>query len=64
MKKCVNCNGEGGWDIAVPCSPENVMWVDDGECMELGYKKCFWCSGKGEISEEREAEMKKLKKRK
>ena len=61
--KCQNCNGEGGWNIAVPCSPENTMWISDGECMELGFKECFWCKGTGKISEERLKEVKKLKKK-
>ena len=61
MKKCINCNGSGGWDIAVPADGVDVMWVSDGECMELGYKKCYWCDGKGELDEKRISEMQKLK---
>jgi hypothetical protein len=64
MKECTNCSGQGGWDIAVPTSADNVMWIDDGECMELGFKQCFWCGGSGKISEEREKKMKALKKKK
>ena len=40
---CPNCNGEGGWNIGVVCSPEDTMWIDDGESMELGFKKCYFC---------------------
>ena len=61
--KCENCDGNGGWDIPVPCSPENTMWIDDGDCMELGYKKCFFCNGSGEISKERLNEVKKIKRK-
>ena len=60
--KCQNCNGEGGWDIAVKCSPENTMWISDGDCMELGFKECFWCKGTGQISKDRITEVKELKK--
>jgi len=64
MEKCINCNGQGGWDIAVQTSAENVMWVSGGDYMELGYKECYWCKGSGKISVERLEEMKKLKKKK
>lgn len=59
---CKNCNGEGGWDVGIPCSPEDTMWISDGESMELGFKECFWCKGKGTLTEERILEVKKLKK--
>ena len=60
--KCKNCNGEGGWEIAVSCSPEDTMWIDDGECMAFGYKECFWCKGTGKITKKRILEVKKNKK--
>lgn len=59
--KCPNCNGEGGWDIGVPCGPDEVMWVSDGDLMTLGFKECYFCAGTGEISKEKLAEYKKLK---
>ncbi|MEA2028862.1 MAG: glyoxalase superfamily protein [Campylobacterota bacterium] len=59
---CPNCKGEGGWDIAVETDAYNAMWLDDGEFFELGYKKCFWCEGVGELSSLRLEEVKKIKK--
>jgi len=61
MIKCKNCNGAGGWDVSVPCSPEDVMWVSDGECMELGWKECFYCKGVGQLTKERLKEVQKIK---
>ena len=61
-KECPNCKGNGGFDVGIPCSPENIMYISDGECMELGWKDCFWCSGKGKTTEERILEVKKIKK--
>jgi len=60
---CKNCDGEGGWNIAIPTSPENTMWISDGESMELGWKKCFYCKGTGKITLERLKEVKNIKKK-
>lgn len=46
---CPKCKGEGGKDIFVPTSPQNVMWISEGECMELGWENCKKCNGTGKI---------------
>lgn len=46
---CPHCNGEGGEEIGVYCSPRNTMWVSGGDCMELGWEDCKHCKGLGKI---------------
>ena len=53
MFKCKNCNGIGGWNISVSCSPEDTMFISDGESMEMGWKDCFYCNGAGKLTKER-----------
>jgi hypothetical protein len=60
-KVCPNCNGNKGWEIGIIASANNFMWIDDGEYMDIGYKKCFWCSGTGRATNKRIKEMKKIK---
>ena len=46
--KC--CNGSGYIEIGVPCGPEEVQWMSDGEFMCLGTDICGCCDGEGTIS--------------
>lgn len=64
MFKCKNCNGIGGWNISVSCSPEDTMFISDGESMEMGWKDCFYCNGAGKLTKERLKEVNKIKGRK
>lgn len=61
-KECPNCKGNGGFEVGIPCDPNYTIYISDGECMELGWKDCFWCSGKGKVTEERILEVKNIKK--
>ena len=58
---CPNCNGEGGWDIAIPSSFENFTWVSDGEYLEVAFKKCFFCDD-GMLSDEKFKDYNRVKK--
>lgn len=59
--KCPNCSGEGGFEVVVECSANNVNWYSVSDHFELEHKDCFWCEGKGQITDGRIREIKKMK---
>jgi hypothetical protein len=62
LKECKNCSGNGGFEIGVPCSPDEVMWVSDGELMTLGWKDCYCCKGSGKVTDTDYKKFKEWKK--
>ena len=51
FEDCKECDGKGYYsiNISVPCSPEDTMWVDEGQSMCLGSEtwECEVCDGTG-----------------
>ena len=60
-KECPNCKGEGGFEVSVQTTVDDMMWYDDGDFYTLINKECFWCSGTGKITNKRIKEVKKMK---
>lgn len=68
LKKCPNCNGEGEFIVGLQHGASNFDYnnYERGNFFAvegmLDYKECFWCLGRGKISNNRMKQVENLKK--